>query len=101
MARKGSGGWVGSTRRSRLLANWATVIRPAVLRRDQGVCQLRFPDVCVSVATDVDHKKAGDDHRLSNLQAACAPCHRKKSAAEGAAARPRLHRPQETHPALE
>ncbi len=93
--------WDGSTRRVRLPADWATRIRPAVLRRDNYRCQLAYPELCVGVAGEVDHKRAGDDHRLVNLQAACGPCHRRKSALEGAAARPRLYRPEGTHPALE
>lgn len=100
VAERGRPAWEGSTRKVRLPANWETEIRPAVLVRDGYRCQLRFADVCVGGATDVDHKKRGDDHRMENLQSACGPCHRRKSSMEGAAARPRLNRPPEPHPAL-
>jgi 5-methylcytosine-specific restriction enzyme A len=93
--------WAGSTRRERLPANWESQIRPAVLARDGYRCQIRYSDVCVGAATDADHIERGDDHRMENLQAACGPCHQRKSSQEGAAARPRLHRPPEQHPALD
>ncbi len=100
MARpRGRPAWEGSTRKARLPANWESEIRPAVLERDGHQCQLRY-EGCLGVATDVDHKKRGDDHRLVNLQAACRRCHQRKSSSEGAAARPRLSRPEEPHPAL-
>lgn len=92
--------WAGSTRRARLPKDWYTRIRPAVLRRDGYQCRLRYRDVCVGFATHVDHIRPGDDHRPSNLQAACEPCHQLKSAREGAAARPRLRRPPDPHPGL-
>jgi 5-methylcytosine-specific restriction enzyme A len=94
--------WAGSTRRARLPADWDRPggTRDQVFARDGRVCALRYPDLCVGVATQVDHKQRGDDHRLENLQPACEPCHRKKSALEGVAARPPLNRPPETHPAL-
>lgn len=64
---------------------------------------------------ELDHKQRGDDHRQENLdwihgwryvQAMAAQgisvrnCHGEKSSAEGNAARPRLNRPAEEHPAL-
>jgi 5-methylcytosine-specific restriction enzyme A len=52
----------------------------------------------------LDHKVPGDDHSLDNLDWAhdrVPPhCHRTKSSREGAAAKPRLTRKPETHPAL-
>lgn len=92
--------WRNSTRRARLPANWYSEIQPTVLARDGRRCQLRF-DVCVGEATQVDHKRRGDDHSLGNLQAVCRPCHARKSSAEGAAARPPLRRPPEAHPAFD
>lgn len=68
--------------------------------RDGRVCALRFRDICIGHANEVDHKNRGDDHRLDNLQPACTPCHGRKSALEGVAARSPLHRPPEEHPAL-
>lgn len=91
-------GWKGSTRRRRLPPDWHTVIRPRILARDRGICH-----VCGRLgAEQVDHLKAGDDHRDANLAAICEPCHRTKSGREGAAAaharrRPR-RRPPEPHP---
>lgn len=94
--------WEGSTRRSRLPANWNTELRPQVLTRDRHRCQWRDrPDgeVCGRLANQVDHIQPGDDHRLRNLQALCEPHHRTKTAREGNAARTPLHRPPERHPA--
>ena len=93
-------GWHGSTRRSRLPPGWSSTIAPAIIRRDSGTCQLRYPDICTGTATEVDHRHRGDDHHPSNLQAACGPCHRHKTGGEGAAARPRNRRPREQHPGL-
>lgn len=95
--------WAGSTRRARLPPDWFTPggRRDRVLARPDGrVCALRYPDICIGFATQVDHKVAGDDHSDENLQPACHPCHAHKSALEGAAARSRERRPPETHPAL-
>lgn len=95
-----SGGWAGSTRATRLPDDWPAR-RDAVLRRDRRVCQIQMPG-CVDLATEADHIEPGDNHELTNLQAACYWCHGKKSSAEGNAARPRysMHRPAERHPGL-
>lgn len=99
-----SGGWDGSTRRSRLPKNWRTEIRPAAHKRNpRHICHL-----CGQPGGDaLDHIAPGDDHSLDNLdwvhQDVEPYCHRKKSAAEGnAAKKQRLHRhrPPEVHPAL-
>ena len=59
---------------------------------------------CWDKATDVDHKSAGDDHSLENLQGICQWHHRRKSAMEGVAAKAALNsiltRPEEPHPGL-
>lgn len=95
-----SGGWAGSTRRDRLPRDWPER-RSSVLERDDYRCQLRYRGVCAGRATDVDHRDRGDDHRLANLQAACSPCHSRKSSAEGNAARPARKQPiTEAHPGL-
>lgn len=75
--------WQGSTRRSRLPADWSR-IRARILRRDRGRCY-----ICHGPASEVDHIESGDDHGPSNLAAICVPCHRRKSAQEGARARHR------------
>lgn len=93
------GGWIDSSRRDRLPADWPQ-IRLRILVRDGYRCRLSFDDICIRTATEADHIKAGDDHREQNLQAACTPCHRRKSSSEGNAARLRLNRPAEKHPGL-
>jgi 5-methylcytosine-specific restriction protein A len=96
------GHWAGSTRRSRLPSDWPK-IRHRILTRDHGLCQIATPGLCIGTATDVDHILRGDDHTDANLRAACSPCHKAKSAAEGVqarAARPTRTRPTEKHPGL-
>ncbi|HET6907836.1 MAG TPA: HNH endonuclease signature motif containing protein [Mycobacteriales bacterium] len=85
-----------SPRRARLPSNWAT-LRKQVLARDAHRCQIRGPR-CVGTATEADHRRHGDDHSLTNLQAACSQCHRAKTAAEGNATKPRRLRVHERHP---
>jgi 5-methylcytosine-specific restriction endonuclease McrA len=97
--RSGRQPWAGSTRSARLPADWESHRRPTVLARDGHTCQLCYADVCVTTATEVDHIKAGDDHSLSNLQATCAPCHRRKTAQE-VPRPPTLRRTPEPHPGL-
>lgn len=77
--------WDGSNRRQRLPDNWPQISR-TVLERDGYQCQVGY-DGCLGRATDTDHITAGDDHRPTNLQAACSHCHAVKSSAEGNAAR--------------
>ncbi|QFG10464.1 HNH endonuclease [Mycobacterium phage Anthony] len=92
--------WDTSDRHSRLPPNWPA-IRRRVLRDADWVCEIRWAG-CVGRATEVDHERRGDDHSLSNLQAACWSCHGKKSSAEGNARkrelRARRKRPTERHP---
>lgn len=95
-------GWEGSTRRSRLPADWRQR-RALVLRRDP-ICRLRL--VCQGApSTEADHRQPGDDHSLDNLQGACLPCHLKKSGAEGGRAPHtrsphQRRRPAEPHPGI-
>lgn len=84
--------WAGSTRSARLPSDWQAR-RRIVLARDHRTCRR-----CGEWATDVDHITAGDDHDLANLQALCGPCHRAKSAREGAAASARVPRPTTRQP---
>ncbi|MFC4089340.1 HNH endonuclease [Micromonospora sp. GCM10011541] len=81
-------GWEGSDRRLRLPPDWDK-IRKRILRRDSYRCKIRNPhgQRCTEPAVDVDHIVNNDDHRESNLQAICDWHHKKKSGAEGAAAR--------------
>lgn len=90
------GQWVGSDRSKRLPSNWPD-IRDQILKRDP-ICK-----VCHSRrSVQVDHKKNGDDHSSFNLQGICEPCHKKKTAQEGALARYRFKRmrDQEQHPGV-
>ena len=64
----------GSTR------EWREVIRPFILNRDKYRCQIRIPDVCTTVATDVHHiygRKVTGDKDMTKLQAACHECNLK------------------------
>lgn len=99
MSRPPSGGWKGSTRRSRLPADWAR-LRVLVLARDHGRCteSTSTGSRCGAAATDVDHITRGDDHSLSNLRALCRACHLKKSSREGVEAKPHRARAPEEHP---
>ncbi|MFJ9694959.1 HNH endonuclease [Kitasatospora sp. NPDC101183] len=99
--------WTTSDRRERLPKDWASRIRPRILRRDGGRCTAVFGDGrrCSAPATDVDHIIPGDDHSDDNLRALCGWCHAKKSAHEGGTAAghraARTTRPKAPHPALE
>lgn len=97
------GGWIGSTRRERLPADWHTIVA-RILARDERRCRAVLSDGtrCTETATDVDHIVRGDDHRDANLQALCSWHHRRKTAAEGNAARRPLtnRRAPERHPGL-
>jgi len=81
--------------------------RLRVLRRDRYRCQLQYPGRCIGTATEMDHKDnvaSGGSDNDANQQAACKPCHAKKSSDEGHAAqaikRSRLKLPVERHPGL-
>lgn len=69
--------WEGSTRRSRLPADWEKR-RIVVLERDPicRICGENLSTVC-------DHIEPGDDHSFENLQGICSPCDRRKSSREG------------------
>lgn len=81
---------------------WAK-IRAAVLKRDRGVCQAKTWK-CTGKAQEVDHRGDPNDHRLSQLQAVCKPCHQviggQRSAAKRKANNARRLRPPEAHPSL-
>lgn len=66
--------------------------RAAVLERDHYQCQLRYPG-CITTATHADHvtpiAEGGAADDIANGQAACRPCHSKKSSREGQRAKQR------------
>lgn len=92
--------WAGSSRRKNLPPDWE-IRRQKVLHDAGYVCEIQMRG-CRGTATDVDHKKRGNDHSRDNLRAACSHCHGKKSAAEGVARRKELKargkRTPERHP---
>ncbi|MGV0675842.1 HNH endonuclease [Mycolicibacterium fortuitum] len=61
-----------------------------VLQRDGYQCSLRYPGICIGTATICDHIVALTEHGADsddNCQAACEPCHRRKTSHEGHRAR--------------
>jgi 5-methylcytosine-specific restriction protein A len=95
--------WQESDRRSRLPANWPALVAK-VKKRAKGQCEWRLPSRkrCPREGSECDHRVAGDDHRLSNLQWLCDFHHGKKSSLEGrqakAALRNSRYRDREEHP---
>lgn len=88
--------WSGSTRRSRLPADWSARVS-AVRARAGGRCEAReHVAACDGRGTDCDHIVAGDDHDLSNLQWLSRPCHQAKTARD----RQAWKRRPEQHPGL-
>jgi 5-methylcytosine-specific restriction endonuclease McrA len=79
--------WARSDRRASLPADWRAR-RSAVLARDRGVCQLRYPG-CVVRATEVHHLVHRDVHDIEALAAVCTSCHKSATQAEARSARQR------------
>jgi 5-methylcytosine-specific restriction protein A len=96
-------GWETSARRSELPGDWSS-IRRGVLESAGYRCTatMRNGQRCHDKATDVDHIRPGADHRPANLQALCAWHHKRKTAAEAAAARVsgNQRHPREKHPGI-
>ena len=68
------------------------VIRKKVLVRDGYRCQLRYADICVGRASQVDHivqPEAGGGSDLANLRAVCVRCHARRTGRQGALAKQR------------
>jgi 5-methylcytosine-specific restriction protein A len=77
--------------------DWGTT-RRRILTRDRHKCYM-----CGAHAPEVDHITPASQHGTdddSNLAAICVRCHRRKTSAEGVAARakPPRQRPAESHP---
>ncbi|MER5608185.1 hypothetical protein AB0F93_00240 [Micromonospora tulbaghiae] len=95
-------------RAERLPDNWDELRADALARNPQRVCHW----CCKPGGTDLDHKDGNWEnnspenldwiHSWRDVKAGRSKvnCHSKKTGAEGAAARPRLNRPDEVHPAL-
>ena len=68
--------------------------RKAVLTRDKHQCQLRY-STCTGKATEADHiinvKAGGNRTDVTNGQATCTNCHKRKTQAEATAARANTH----------
>jgi len=88
--------WHGSTRSSRLPADWAKR-RCVVAARAEGGCQVHG---CFSLGAECDHIIPNDNHSLTNLQWLCKRHHKLKTQAEAQAAKPSRKRPTGRHPGL-
>lgn len=65
-----------------------------MLKRDGYRCQLRYPDICLGRASQVDHilqPEAGGGSDLANLRAVCVRCHARRTGRQGALAKQRKH----------
>jgi 5-methylcytosine-specific restriction enzyme A len=72
-------------------SDWQAV-RKKVLERDGYQCQLRYADICVGRASQVDHivqPEAGGTNALENLRAVCRRCHARRTGRQGALAKQR------------
>ena len=93
--------WQGSTRRSRLPADWDKR-RAATKERARGRCEgislhgepRWHVSECNGIGSECDHDKRGDDHSLANLRWLSTECHKRKTQAE----KPSRKRPSEPHP---
>lgn len=96
-----SGRWANSNRAARLPADWPAR-RQRILQRDGHRCTWNEQGQRCTATTslEVDHIHPGDDHTDTNLRTLCGPHHRRKSSAEGNAARPKRRRQPPAHPGL-
>ena len=66
--------------------------RVRVLERDGYAYQLRYADICVGKASQVDQvvqPEAGGTNALENLRAVCPRCHARRTGRQGALAKQR------------
>lgn len=97
------GQWEGRTRAHELPPDWATRIVPTIKARDSYRCTWHDNGQrCTGPADEVDHIERGNCHEPWNLRSLCRYHHRRKTSAEGNAARWRVKtkRPPEKHPGL-
>ena len=99
-------GWENSDRKARLPPGWAKIAQ-RVKDRDGWRCTKILPSGkrcprgrATGHRLEVDHRVAGDDHRMENLRTLCEHHHAKKSAKEGLEAQrlPPIRLRTEQHP---
>lgn len=64
---------------------WQSKIRPAVVKRDNGLCQPCYRKGFIKAFDDVDHiisKENGGTDDVSNLECTCRDCHKQKTQQE-------------------
>ena len=61
-------------------------LKSRVLGRAHHRCQIAYSDICIGTATHCDRIDNSDGYSDANCQAACEPCHGRKSSLEGHAA---------------
>ena len=64
--------------------------RDEAMHRARWRCELRIEGICSGSASECDHVVSvadGGGHEVSNLRAACAPCHAHRTAQQGHDAR--------------
>jgi 5-methylcytosine-specific restriction protein A len=60
--------------------------REQCLRLANWRCQIRLEGICIGAASQADHIVSvaeGGGHELTNLRAACSPCHKARTAQQG------------------
>ena len=75
--------WSTSDRRSRLPSNCLQLRAEVFATKGRRCYIVEDGHRCTSTATEVDHRVAGDDHSLENLEPICSAHHRRKSSSEG------------------
>lgn len=89
----GRSGWarIPPSRHATYAGDWPESRRRA-LERDGYRCQLRYADICIGRASQVDHivqPEAGGTNDLGNLRSVCRPCHARRTGRQGALAKQR------------
>jgi 5-methylcytosine-specific restriction protein A len=78
--------WHGGQQSGRLKTAAYERMRQRVLGRAGYHCQILYSDICIGAATEADHIVPvfeGGTRDEANMQAACRPCHARKSSLEG------------------